>query len=188
MEGWIKLYRQFINWEWYQDSKTKSLFIHLLLLANHEENKWQGNTIKRGQLITSLSHLAKDTGMTVQNVRTSLKKLKSTQEITYTSTSKYTLVSIVNYDKFQSEEIKLTNNLTQSLTINQQTTNKQLTTNKNDKNIILSYFINIYRDKNPSNFFERMSFLREIQTDEKYIELSPDEESELRTYVLGRRD
>lgn len=191
MEGWIKLYRQFINWEWYQDSKTKSLFIHLLLLANHEENKWQGNTIKRGQLITSLSHLAKDTGMTVQNVRTSLKKLKSTQEITYTSTSKYTLVSIVNYDKFQSEDIKLTNNSTQSLTINQQTTNKQLTTNKNDKNdknIILSYFINIYKDKNPSNFFERMSFLREIQTDEKYNELSPDEESELRTYVLGRRD
>lgn len=51
----------------------------------------------------------------------------------------------------------------------------------------LSYFINIYKEKNPSNFMERMAFLREIQKDDNYSKLSPEEESELRVYVMGRR-
>ena len=42
MEGWISLYKKFVNWEWYQDTNVKSVFIHLLLLASYEDKKWQG--------------------------------------------------------------------------------------------------------------------------------------------------
>ena len=187
MEGWIKLYRQFIKWEWYKDSHTKDLFIHLLLLANHEENQWQGKTIKRGQLITSVNHLAEECGISTQNVRTSLKKLKSTHEITIKTTNKYTLVTIENYDKFQGEVIEITHEPTSKLTIKQQTTNNQLTTNKNDKNdnnIYFSYFINKIRETDLSTFQKRMNFLHNIQEEEEYKHISPDEEHELRMTVM----
>lgn len=184
MEGWIKLHRQMTKWEWYKDSNTFKLFIHLLLLANHEENQWQGQVIKRGQLITSVNHLAEECGISTQNVRTSLKKLKSTHEITSKATNKYTLVTIENYDKFQGEVIEITHEPTSKLTINQQTTNKQLTTNKNDNNIYFSYFINKIREADLSTFQKRMNFLHNIQEEEEYKYISPDEEHELRMTVL----
>lgn len=73
------------------------------------------------------------------------------------------------------------------LTNEQQTTNKQLTTNKNDNNIRINYFINKYNKEPQNDFMSRMRFLHNIQDDEKYNDLTPEEETELRTYVLGRR-
>ena len=61
--GWIKLHRDFTKFEWYQDANTMRLFLHLLITANHKKVKWQGNTIGRGQLITSHGNLAKGLGL-----------------------------------------------------------------------------------------------------------------------------
>lgn len=132
MEGWIKLYRKFEKWEWYNDSKTVHLFIHLLIHANHSDNKWQGNMIKRGQLITGRDKIKAATGITTQSIRTSLSRLKSTNEITIKVTNKFSLITILNYDLYQ--DIEKTNQpANQQLTNKQPTTNQQLTTNKNDK-------------------------------------------------------
>lgn len=73
----------------------------MLLKANHKERKFQGNTVKRGQLITGLFSLSEETSLSVQQLRTSLKKLKSTNEITIESSSKNSLITIVNYDNYQ---------------------------------------------------------------------------------------
>ena len=35
--SWIKIYRSMLDWEWYSDNNTKSLFIHCLIKANYEE-------------------------------------------------------------------------------------------------------------------------------------------------------
>ena len=101
MEGWIKLHRKMLEWEWYNDNNTKILFLHLLLTANHKEKKWQGKIIERGQKLTSLQHLAEETHLTLRQVRTSLNKLKSTNEITIKTTNKYTLVTIEKYNNYQ---------------------------------------------------------------------------------------
>lgn len=106
MEGWICLYKKLINWEWYQDGNTCRLFIHLLLLANYEDKTWQGQLIKRGQLITSSEHLAKDLNLSRQQVRTAINKLKSTSEITTKSTNKYTLITIEKYEDYQAKTDK----------------------------------------------------------------------------------
>ena len=58
-------------------------------MANHEDQKWEGVTIKRGQRVTSYQHLADETGLTYQKVRTALNNLKSTGEITSKSTNNY---------------------------------------------------------------------------------------------------
>lgn len=119
-----------LDWEWYRDSNTKELFIHLLLLANHKEGRWEGQTVKRGQLITGRKSLATSLSLSEQQVRTSLSKLKSTSEITINSTNKFSLITINNYDLYNSANQQPN----QQVTSNQPTSNQQVTTNNNDNN------------------------------------------------------
>jgi hypothetical protein len=129
MEGWIKIHRQFLNWEWFNKSEAVHLFIYLLLKANHKDGTWQGIKINKGQFITSYGKISSDTGISLQTVRTLLKKFENTNEINTQTTNKYTIITICKYTDYQSEESE-TN--IQS-TFNQQSINNQLTTNKNDK-------------------------------------------------------
>jgi len=130
MSGWIKLHRQFLNWEWFNKSEAVHLFMYLLLKANHKDGTWQGIDINKGQFITSYGKISSDTGISLQTVRTLLKKFENTNEINTQTTNKYTVVTVCKYADYQSEET-VTNT---QLTNKQQSTNKQLTTNKNDKN------------------------------------------------------
>ena len=134
LNGFIKLHRKMEEWEWAKEPNTFVLFIHLLLLASWKDSRWQGQDVVRGSLITSLSHLAEITGLSVQNVRTSLDHLRSTGEITVRSTNRFTVVTVINYGLYQDNDVNLTNELTSQLTNNQQTGNKQVTTSKERKN------------------------------------------------------
>lgn len=127
MNGWIKIHRSLLDWEWYSDTNTTRLFLHLLLKANHKDKRWQGKVIKRGQLVTSTISLSKDTGLTRQQIRTSMDKLKLTSSITSKTTNKYTLLTIDKYDEFQKEEN--TDNQQDNQQPNQRTTIKQPTNN-----------------------------------------------------------
>lgn len=135
--GWIKLHRSLLDWEWASEPGMMTLWVHLLLSANHEDNKWHGRIIKRGQLVTGRIALAKSTGLSEQTVRTCLQRLIDSQQISKKSTNKYSIITICNYDKYQ-----VVVNIEQP-TINQQLTSKQPATNhkqecKNEKNIIYS--------------------------------------------------
>lgn len=132
--GWIKLHRSFLDWEWADKPDMVCLFIHFLLLANHEPNEWQGQVINRGQFITGRKVLSKNTGISQQSIRTCITRLKSTNEITTKSTNKNSLITILNYCKYQDDERKLTTKLTTKSTNNQPAINQQLTTNNNDNN------------------------------------------------------
>lgn len=101
MEGWIKLYRKFLNWEWYKDGNTARVFLHLLLTANHKDKQWKGILIKRGQVLTGRVKLAEALDMSEDQIRTALKHLKATNEITNQTTNKYTLVTLCNFDDYQ---------------------------------------------------------------------------------------
>jgi DNA-binding transcriptional MerR regulator len=129
MSGWIKIHRKFLEWEWFNKSEAVHLFMYMLLKANHKDGKWQGMEVKRGQFISSLGNISNATGISVQTIRTILKKLEKTNEIELKSTSQFTIVTISKYDCYQEQ----TDETNKPLTNNQQATNKQLTTNKNDK-------------------------------------------------------
>ncbi len=146
IENWIKLYPKILDWEWYKDQNTKCLFIHCLLKANWKDGKFEGYDIPRGSFVTSVKTLSeelssKNQKVTVQAIRTALKHLISTNEITIKTTNKFTIISVKNYDKYQ-ETNKVSNN---QLTNNQQTTNNQLTTIEEYKNI--EYINNIKKEK-----------------------------------------
>lgn len=127
MSGWIKLHRSFSKWEWYDQSNCVSVFTDLLLGANFEDGKYRGVNIPKGSLTTSYGKIAERTGLTVQQVRTVLQKLKSTNEITIKTTNLFTMISITNWDKYQTEY----GADNKPITNKQQTDNKQVTTSKN---------------------------------------------------------
>lgn len=124
-KGFIILNRKILKWQWYKNANTVRVFLHLLLTANYEDCKFEGNVIKRGSRATSRSSLANELNMSEQCVRTAIKHLELTGEITSKSTSKYSVFTIVNYDKYQ------TNQQTEQPTINQQLTIEQPATNHN---------------------------------------------------------
>lgn len=102
--GWIKLHRSMLLWEWYSDINCFRLFIHCILKANHQDNKWRGEIIKRGQFVTSFQKVHEHTGLSIQAIRTALTKLKSTKELTSESTGLFTIITVCNYEDYQDEK------------------------------------------------------------------------------------
>lgn len=101
MEGWVKIYRSILTWEWYSDINVRVLFIHLLLKANHTPKSWRGIEIQAGQLVTSLSRLEAETGLSQKKIRNALKKLEKTGELVTQKGRAYTLITICNYASYQ---------------------------------------------------------------------------------------
>ena len=129
MTGWIKIHRSFLTWEWFDKPEMVQVFVYLLLKANHDAKEWHGMTIERGQIVTSVAKIAQETRLSVRTVRTCLERLKTTNEVTITTT-KFTLITISKYDTYQDgETMQATKYSTRLLTIQRQTSDKQ-TTNK----------------------------------------------------------
>lgn len=135
MEPWIKLYRKFREWEWYNDPVVKAVFIELLLTANWKPTKWKGIDLDVGETVIGRKELAEAVGVSEQNVRTALKKLEKANTIVKKSTNKYTVVKVLNYCNYQGFDNESQPTTNQQLTNNQPTTNQQLTTIEEYKNI-----------------------------------------------------
>lgn len=129
-QGWVKIHRKIENWEWYKDPNTAHLFQHLVRRANHKDGKWRGITVPAGCLITSIRKLSEQTGLSERQVRTALNHLKSTHDVTQSSTNKYTLLKVNNYIKYQQDDTQSDKQPTQY----RHTSDTQATTNKNNKN------------------------------------------------------
>ena len=100
--GFIVLHRSILNWEWYNDKNTTLLFIHLILTANYVPKEWHGRKIDVGQKVTSLSKLSQEINLSIKEIRTSLKHLQQTGEVACESTNQYTVITVKNYEKYQS--------------------------------------------------------------------------------------
>jgi len=129
------LHRKILEWEWFDHPNAFRLFIYILLKANYEPKKWHGIDIGRGQLLTSLATISKETGMSVRSIRTSLTSLKSTNELTSQTTSKYSLLTVVKYEEYQARDQDATSQTTSGATNERQASDKQTTTTKETKNI-----------------------------------------------------
>lgn len=105
-DSYIKISRRLLDWEWFQDSNMVHLFIYILLQANFKDGNWQGSEVKRGQYITGRKSLSRATGISERTIRTCLQKLEATNEVTIEPTSKWSIITVVKYDKYQGFESK----------------------------------------------------------------------------------
>lgn len=102
--GWVKLHRKLLEWEWYQDAHMVHLLVHLLLTASHEDRKYKGLTIKRGQLVTTIKELADALGASETSTRRRMKRLKSGGFLTIKVAHNKTTITICNYDSYQMDK------------------------------------------------------------------------------------
>lgn len=109
MNGFVKIYRSFLEWEWWDDKNTFRLFMTILLLANWKDKRWHGKVIPRGSFWTSLESLSKKSGLTLKQTRTSLNKLIATGEVASKGANDGRLITVVNYDFYQSDDGKRAN-------------------------------------------------------------------------------
>lgn len=141
-EGWIKLHRELLDKSIWTCSTPvqKVILITLLMMANHEGREWEfkGKRIKLqpGQFITSLPAIAKlaGAGVSVQNIRTALKRFAEYEFLTDESTADGRLITICNWERYQRENEEPNSQTNRPLTDHQQTANRPLTANKNNKN------------------------------------------------------
>lgn len=104
MDGYIRLDRTILNLEWYTDANTFKLFLHILLKANEETGQRGGISVPRGAVAISYQELSEETGLSVQNIRTSLKRMKKTGELEVESRGKFSIITVKNYDRYQNSE------------------------------------------------------------------------------------
>lgn len=127
--GWIKIHRKLKEKGFYQNSQYFHLWVHLLLSANHAAAEYMTNGhiihIKEGQFLTGRELLSKETGIPASTIERILKMLENEQQIEQQKTSKYRLITIVNWKEYQT-----TDNTSDS----KRTANGQrVDTNKNNK-------------------------------------------------------
>lgn len=135
--GYIKLWRKTLESPLWQNPKVWRLFEWCLIKASYKEHAqvvgYQEVILKPGELVFGRKTAARETGLTEQNIRTSLNILKSTNTLTMKTTNKYSIIQIQNWELYQDDNQQNNQQNNQQLTSNQPATNQQLTTNKKDK-------------------------------------------------------
>ena len=99
-DNFIILGQDIMRMKFFKDSATTKVFITLLLEANFKTGCFLGYTIERGQIFTNYKYLSDVTGLTVNQIRYSLDKLRSCEEITSQRMGNYTLITVCNYDDY----------------------------------------------------------------------------------------
>ena len=123
-EGYIRIHRSLLDWEWYGDEAVTVLFLHLLLTVNWKPGKFRGHDIPPGTVVTSLDKLADTFGWTRGKLRRTILKLKQTGEATTQTTNHWTAVTLVNWAKYQNSDQQTGQPLDQQTT-NHRPTNDQ---------------------------------------------------------------
>lgn len=136
--GWVCVHRKLLEWEWFSEPKMVQFFMYCLLRANHKNINYKGIELKKGDFICSIPTIQADLKLSVQEIRTCIKRLKSTGEITDKITNKYRIISLCNYSKYQEKkELNDRQNNRQNnspVTGKQQTNNSPVTVDNNDNN------------------------------------------------------
>jgi hypothetical protein len=126
MSGWIKLHRKILDNPIAGRANYLALWVVLLLKANHKKTGmiWNNEVleIKEGQFITGRKKLSKECGIPETTIEDILRFLESSRKIRQQKTTKYRLITILNWEKYQNSDSKAT------------TKRQQSDTNKNDNN------------------------------------------------------
>lgn len=121
-KGWISLHRKLMEKGYYNKSQYVHLWVHLLLLASYKDKEFMTNgkiiLLKEGQFVTGRKLLSQATGIPESTVEDILKLYENEQQIQQQKTTKYRLITIVNWVEHQYDNSKATAKQQQADTIN----------------------------------------------------------------------
>lgn len=127
LSGWIKLHRALSDHHIASNPDSLSVWVHLLMLANHADAKRLINgqliTVAAGQILTSRKSLSEKTGVQESKVERILKRLESEQQIEQRGTSKFRVISIVNWHEYQHQDQQSEQQLNSKRTASEQQMN-----------------------------------------------------------------
>lgn len=162
MDGWLKLYRSILDSAVFQDAEVLKLWIWLLCNVAFEQHDaiCYGKVIhlKPGQIATGRKKIAQCTDLNENKVYRALNALKSLGNIEIKATNKYSIITVVNWDKYQDENGKRTPSEQQTnskTTTEEQQPNNKRTQHKNgkkgkkEKNIYICSFFQSVWDEYP---------------------------------------
>lgn len=149
--GWVKIWRLHQEHWLERDRFTKMVLMTLVEWANYQDSPPNSKIVlKKGQVATSAIELSKVFRIGRQRIRTSLRLLQDASVINQSTNHLGTIITICNYDKYQSNEKELTTPLTNS----QPASNQPLTTsqplNKEVKQLRSKEVKNNTGDKSPT--------------------------------------
>lgn len=127
--GFVKLSSDLKDWEWFDDKNTVYVYVWLLLKAAWCDGKYHGIEVKRGQLVTTYPEISKECNVTNRQARTILDRLKSTGKTAVKSTSKFSIITLIDYDL---------DNVSDSQNDSQLTVKRQTTRQSNDAPALLN--------------------------------------------------
>jgi len=164
--GYIKVFRCIDEWEWHDDLQLVGFFVHLILSANYKESRYHGYTIPRGSLVFGRKEAAKKFSVSERFIRTMLTKLKTTSEVTIKTTNRFSIICIVNYEKFQGETASQT---ASQASHKRPATDQQLTTSKEGKKVIS-------KEVKQGATLPNVDFLKSLQSNPAYQGIDIDKE------------
>lgn len=127
--GYIKLHRGIKDWEWSDDPNVMTLWVHILIRANYKDGRYRGHNIPKGSLVYGHRAFADHTGLSIRQVRTAFLKLKKSKNLTSRVTSKFSIVTVCDWDFYQCDEGEMTSNTSGK----RQASDKQVTPSKEGK-------------------------------------------------------
>lgn len=126
MDGWIKLHRSLLDWKYWGDHESLTLWIYLLQMANHKEGwNFRGIKLNPGQLLTGRDKLADACCLHRSKVERILKKLEIEQQIEQQKTNKFRIITIVKWNEYQIGEMQTEQQSEQQMS-NKRATNEHI--------------------------------------------------------------
>ena len=146
---------------WINNPDYVALWVYCLLRANHKEKEAfldsRTKLIKTGSFVTSRLQIRKDTGIQESKVERILECFETEQQIEQQTFTKYRIISILNWDKYQNGEHQNEQQMNNKRTTSEQQVNTNKN-DKNDKNVKNKYFV-------PPTFEEVLAYCQERGND-----------------------
>jgi hypothetical protein len=137
--GFVKLPRAILDWEWYDHPDVFRVMVHLILKVNYKPMKWQGHSIGIGEHITSIEKLSLALSLSKHKTRESLKKLSETGYIRIETTNQFTKVILLDSINYGLLDLTVQKPIVQQDTLqnknNTKSNQNQTATNKKEKKV-----------------------------------------------------
>lgn len=131
MSGWVKVHRKISDSKWGKNLEMLGFWTYLLLNANHKNiYDAEGILIKRGSFKSGRKRISKELSLSESKVERLLSRLEIEHQIEQQKTTKYRIISIVNWSIYQEDE----HHIEQQVNNKRTTSEQQVNTNKNEKN------------------------------------------------------